>query len=304
MATGACGIDCGVCGLRVEGKCSTCGPGTSEEASRKVAAQARLLGSPCPILECARRRKLGHCMRDCSEFPCSLFHKGPYPYSSAFLVMQERRRQTPMAEPPTSRNSRVVDDVHWRQLAELDPKEVETRCRCIWDALKGYRIEFLGEGYWVNPASRTVTPESAQALLEANLPLVLVIFLLTARDIPLEGQMVNERQIPGGELFFRHLHALPSHAIEEVFGSRPEHFMKVALKLGGAPTGDCGFSVEFRPLPRIPVWIHLWPEDEEFPARCTFTFDSSIHKHLPLDIVWALVQVLVQRIVQRARSSS
>lgn len=59
MPTGACGINCDTCRLNLLGICTTCGSGTSAEAQRKMAAQQRLLGAPCPILDCAainRRR--------------------------------------------------------------------------------------------------------------------------------------------------------------------------------------------------------------------------------------------------------
>lgn len=53
--------------------------------------------------------------------------------------------------------------------------------------------------------------------------------------------------------------------------------------------------MEFHPLPRIPLTIHLWPTHKEFPARCTFTFEASIHVQLPLDIIWALAHVLIHQ---------
>ena len=62
MSTGACGINCDVCRLNVLGVCSTCGPGRSPEAQRKIAAQVRILGGPCPILECASIRGIDHCL--------------------------------------------------------------------------------------------------------------------------------------------------------------------------------------------------------------------------------------------------
>ncbi len=193
-----------------------------------------------------------------------------------------------------------VDEVHWKKLAKLQPEEVRAICRCDWDPEMGFRVEFLGEGYWVNPFSQTVVPANPQAPLEPYLPLVLVIFLLKASDLPLENRMVSERELPGGELFFRHLHSLPSHVLEETFGYRPDVFLQAALALGANRLEISPASVEFLPLPRIPVAVHLWPADEEFPARCTFTFDASIHMQLPLDAIWALVQVLVQRILWAA----
>jgi hypothetical protein len=61
MATGACGINCDVCRLNVLGVCSSCGPGTSMEAQQKMAVQVRVLGAPCPILECAANRAIDYC---------------------------------------------------------------------------------------------------------------------------------------------------------------------------------------------------------------------------------------------------
>jgi len=212
--------------------------------------------------------------------------------------MQERRREAPMPESQNRNRPLEVDPSHWERLASLRPEEVSTRCRCESDPELGFRVEFLGEAYWVNPSSRRVSPAREGAPVEPYLPLVLVLFLLKAVDLPLQNQMVSEKQIPGGELFFRHLHSLPTSILEEAFGSRPMDLVSAAQALGAKRTDISPASVEFCALPRVPVAIHLWPADEEFQARCTFTFDASIHLQLPLDVIWALVQVLVQRILR------
>lgn len=202
-----------------------------------------------------------------------------------------------MFEKEKSAKTILVDELHWRKLVELRPEEVSSRCRCDWDPGMGFKVEFLGEGYWVEPRSRQVVPCREEAPLEPYLPLVLVMFVLGASDIPLENRMVSEREIPGGELFFRHLHRLPGNVLEQTFGSRPQDLLEVAMELGASRLKTSSVSVKFLPLPRIPVALHLWPADEEFPAHCTFTFDASVHKQLPLDVIWALAQVLVQRIL-------
>jgi hypothetical protein len=97
--TGACGINCLVCGLFRTGKCGPCAAGTEPEASAKLATQLRLLGSPCPILQCARERGVGYCSADCDIYPCRKFLNGPYPLSEGYLKMQIRRRSRPGAKP-------------------------------------------------------------------------------------------------------------------------------------------------------------------------------------------------------------
>lgn len=97
--TGACGINCLACRLSLEGKCSPCGSGGSDQARKKLEAQERLIGAPCPILACATARRIDYCLRDCLEFPCPHFEDGPYPFSDGFLNMQTRRRKMPLPKP-------------------------------------------------------------------------------------------------------------------------------------------------------------------------------------------------------------
>ncbi|MGD9053314.1 MAG: DUF3795 domain-containing protein, partial [Desulfobacterales bacterium] len=85
MPTGACGINCDVCKLNLLGTCSSCGPGTSSQAAKKLAAQQRLMGGTCAILACAQLNQVDYCLRDCAQFPCDNFTQGPYPFSRGYL---------------------------------------------------------------------------------------------------------------------------------------------------------------------------------------------------------------------------
>jgi hypothetical protein len=93
FGTGACGVNCLACRLATTGVCSPCGPGTSDLAAKKLAAQLRLVGGYCPILKCASDRRIAFCLRDCDQFPCRHFQDREYPFSNGFLEMQARRRK-------------------------------------------------------------------------------------------------------------------------------------------------------------------------------------------------------------------
>ena len=80
MPTGACGIACDVCKLKLLQICSSCGPGKSQLAKAKLEAQKRLLGAPCPILACASLKQVDYCLRDCDLFPCENFDVRPLPF--------------------------------------------------------------------------------------------------------------------------------------------------------------------------------------------------------------------------------
>ncbi|ADK85507.1 hypothetical protein Deba_2142 [Desulfarculus baarsii DSM 2075] len=98
--TGACGVNCLVCGLFRQGKCGCCGSGLEEQAQVKLAAQLKIMGGVCPILQCAVQRKIAYCSADCRLYPCHLLMSGPYPFSQAYLEMQLRRRGRPANKPP------------------------------------------------------------------------------------------------------------------------------------------------------------------------------------------------------------
>ncbi len=99
--TGACGINCLVCGLFRQGKCGPCAPGDHPQAQQKLATQLRLLGGTCPILQCAAQRGIGHCSADCDLYPCPRYLAGPYPLSKGYLEMQMRRRGQQQAPAPS-----------------------------------------------------------------------------------------------------------------------------------------------------------------------------------------------------------
>ena len=78
----ACGIACEVCKLFLEEKCIGCIPGT--ECTKKPR---------CPILECAWKKSVSFCTRDCLEFPCQEFYSGPYkPYSKQKLEYFQKHK--------------------------------------------------------------------------------------------------------------------------------------------------------------------------------------------------------------------
>ncbi|HSH69642.1 MAG TPA: DUF3786 domain-containing protein, partial [Deferrisomatales bacterium] len=52
-------------------------------------------------------------------------------------------------------------------------------------------------------------------------------------------------------------------------------------------------AVELPALPRLPVRVLLWAGTEEFPPSASLLTDPRAHLHLPLDVLWALTNVLI-----------
>jgi hypothetical protein len=178
-----------------------------------------------------------------------------------------------------------------RSLAQVDPDG-------------RYELPVLGSRVWLDPQAEAVTsawPEVIRA--DFSLAVSAVGYLLTARDVPLAGELVSPAQVPEGEIFFRGPHALPGDALAALFGTDSNRFRDVLTRLGGrpAPLADVGMEVSI--FPRLPLWLGFWRADDEFPARMTFLLDRSAGAHLALDALWAAIMVAlgaVRRLAAKA----
>ena len=230
----------------------------------------------------------------------------------------EKRRQKEAHSPSVSLDAMTqwqqeeIDAGYWEELAPLDPAEVCRRSLATY-ALEeeAYRIPLLHQKYTIHPFRRSMARQADPAARSHRYgdilfdeALVLIIYLLRAREIPLAGKQQTEKDLPGGETFFRGPHELARRPILKHFGRNPEAFRKAAAALGGQRLdfGDAAFR--FQALPRIPLDYILWAEDDEFPARLTIAFDPTVSDHLPLDVVWALVHLATRRLVEAGSESS
>jgi hypothetical protein len=196
------------------------------------------------------------------------------------------------------RDSAHIPAHYWQELLALDAEDICRRALVTFDPAKGFVIPFLNQRYFYRPDSRSFFredgPERSPSFQEV---LVLLMYLLRAEDCPLEGKKVNERELPGGELFFRGPHALLKAPLEKKFGRNPQGFLQAGLGLKGLKTGRGEASFEFLVLPRILVEYILYIEDEEFPAQVIINFDRTICRHLPLDVIWAMINLASRRLM-------
>jgi hypothetical protein len=202
------------------------------------------------------------------------------------------------------RDGRHIPDHYWQELQALKPQEVCQRALVEFQSSYGFMIPFWERVYFCHPETKRIwRKDDRNKNLSFQEYLVLLMYLLKAQDHPLEGKKINEREIPGGELFFRGPHALLKEPLEEAFGRDAEGFLKSGLDLGGRATGLGDASFELQVLPRIPVEYILYTQDEEFPAQITINFDRSVSRHLPLDVLWSLINLTGWRIIWTAQKT-
>ena len=211
----------------------------------------------------------------------------------------------PPIDPNTTSTFR--DNIHipvdyWQELRAMAPQDVSQRALVTFQPEDGYRIPFWERIYFCRPDTQHIwRKDDPEKNLSFQEYLVLLMYLMKAQDKPVEGKKINEREIPGGELFFRGPHALFKEPLGKAFGKNADSFLQAGLDLGGRKTGVGDASFELLILPRIPVEYILYTEDEEFPAQITINFDNSVCRHLPLDALWSLINLTGWRLLSKTK---
>jgi len=92
---GACGIACEVCGLKEPyGGCTS---GTAPKAPERAEEIRKMMGAPCPVLECAIKNKVDYCLK-CDKFPCELHYRWEIPYSKKLLNILKKFKEENMPQ--------------------------------------------------------------------------------------------------------------------------------------------------------------------------------------------------------------
>ncbi|MDR1046112.1 MAG: DUF3786 domain-containing protein [Candidatus Adiutrix sp.] len=158
-------------------------------------------------------------------------------------------------------------------------------------------LSYMGGDYLLDLAGRSLGGPPGHLPADFQKALVLLSYLTHAQDLGLAGRMVAGRELNGGDMFFTGPHTLRTAPVIQKFGRDPEAFLRKAAGLGLAREEQgAGYACRGLVLPHIAVGCVLHPADEEFDAALTYTFDAYAHYHLPLDGLWAMINVLAEEL--------
>ena len=194
----------------------------------------------------------------------------------------------------------------WDALRQADPREITGKALVEYDLEESvYVVPFLNTAVLCYPETEEIEVLGGLGDFSKDFQLNLVIlhYLLYARDKPLANKWVGEKDLPGGGLFFTAAHTLPMEPLTRAFDGRPGLLDASARSIGGEKVNMGGLSYRFRILPRIPILIILWMRDEEFEPSSHVLFDETIIAHFSLlDLVYALVTVFANVLLDSAAS--
>jgi len=190
------------------------------------------------------------------------------------------------------------EDKAWDILNSLQPSTV---CRAAGvdyvPARDAYVLKSFGMDFIVSGKDRTITSSAkSSAMLFQRLSyffrLSVLWYLASVKDIACSGRLVKLDQVRGGDAFTRGSHVLPLESLADRYGKNKQGFIIRGEQLGARQvTGAGDISLQLWPLPRFPVVISLWLEDEEFPARADLFLDSTCDIQLPTDIIWSVAMM-------------
>jgi len=186
----------------------------------------------------------------------------------------------------------------WEDLDAQKPDQVCRRAGVIYRPESGYIVPFLGVDHLVQPESRSITVPEGARRPGFQVGLVMIKYLVHAGEEGLSGRMVTARELDGGALFFQGPHALSTAPVLEKFGRRAQGLATKAQALGATSLAGGDAAFRLLALPKVLLAYTLYEADEEFPARLTITFDAHTDRHLPLDAIWALVNVISHRLAE------
>ena len=187
----------------------------------------------------------------------------------------------------------------WELVCGLSREDVTRRTKTVFDEeAEAYLLRSFGTDFHVNPCEMLIAcPSGRGAIFLGKLKdffrLSVLWYMANAKDIPPTGRLIRPVDVKGGHRFTTGTHVLPLDVIAEKFGRDREGFIRKGREYGAEVLEGYGDAyLRFYPLPRVPVTMILWLEDEEFPQRVDLFFDSTCEYQLALsDIIWAVAMI-------------
>ncbi|MGE5809133.1 MAG: DUF3786 domain-containing protein [Nitrospirota bacterium] len=187
----------------------------------------------------------------------------------------------------------------WQILASMSPEAVCRAADTSYNAdTSSYTIKSLGMDVVVSVPQRSMTSASdgSKVLLQRLgyfFRLSILWYLVSVKDVACTGTPVKLENIPGGDIFTRGSHILPLDKVAQKYGRDKSGFIGKGKRLGGEIVTGGDASIRLLPLPRIPVVMTLWLEDEEFPPRVDLFFDTTCSMQMPVDMLWSVAMMSI-----------
>ncbi|MCP4142678.1 MAG: DUF3786 domain-containing protein [Chloroflexi bacterium] len=127
---------------------------------------------------------------------------------------------------------------------------------------------------------------------------MLAYYFDVSSSVPLAGEWIAFKQIPGGLFYAQAFQGYSGDEILRTFGDDFDSFTKANEKISGRREvfGTAAFSYQI--LPHVPIMVVGWMGDEDFPSSYRMLFDASAHHHLVTDAYAILGSNLTKQLIK------
>lgn len=174
-----------------------------------------------------------------------------------------------------------------------DPKTIPVS---YWERLKEdfYSILFLGFKTEIDKTKRLITIKDFP--LNPNFQIYLAILsylhIKDERKIILTDRWVLPKELKGGIHFFDRSHPIDVSNILKSHKNNLKNIKDACLRYKGKILNIGDFAYEFEVFPEILIRYIFYEGDEDFSPAITVNFQKGLEDYFPLDVVWAITNIL------------
>lgn len=180
------------------------------------------------------------------------------------------------------------------KLAGMAPGAIARAAGFSWDG-SVFAFESLGASFQLRWPDLDMTP-----MPDMWHRLIVLQYMAYARDIPLTGRYVSLSDFREGGLARGSSFDRENDRMLRIIGIQDAlTIQKAAAALGGIQIpGKSDLSIRFPFLPKFPMVLNLWLEDEEFPASGKVLLDAASEHFLQVEAAGTATGILLARLNQ------
>lgn len=172
------------------------------------------------------------------------------------------------------RKDKIPYEHYKEEFAKISLEDICKNKGVVFDnELSAFKVKLLNEYYSISYPSGEVTADLPN--IKFSLKTLLLRYLISCKDIPTTGKMINYRDVPDGNLYYQNFYGRCLLRLSKTFKGKFEQLIQGMEKLNGErlDLGDISFKVEF--LPNITLYLILYKADDEFPESAQILFSEN-----------------------------
>ena len=131
---------------------------------------------------------------------------------------------------------------------------------------------------------------------------LLMRYLVNAKNIPVNETDITFRQVPGGDSYFPAFIKRAQGPMTNFFGANPTLLHKTGIEIGGKKSSEGDISIYFDFFPKVPIRLVIWEGDDEFTPEGSILFDETIIRHMSAEDIAVMSGIVVFTMIGLAKT--